>query len=73
MKRPSSPEGERNQGHVQRYDLERIHGSLTMTSVCTLFGVPHCVVTVVKRRDGNGEPREGSRSHTMGGLSCTVS
>lgn len=70
MKRRSFPEGERNHGHVPRDDLERTYGSLTMPSVCTLFGVPSCVVTRLKRRDGNGEPGEGSGSQTMGGLSC---
>ena len=32
----SSPEGVKNQDHIQRPELERLHGSLTMSSVCTL-------------------------------------
>lgn len=70
MRRRSSPEGERNKDHVQRPEPARADGSLTMISDCALFGVPHCVVTGLGRRDRNGEPGEGSRDQNPGGLSC---
>ena len=56
----SSPEGVKNQDHIQGPELERLHGSLTMSSVCTL--ALHCI------GEGDGTPLQFScRENPMDG------